>query len=265
MKNIFTRKNNKAIIDNLLHDVRNGYNQLIENYNKPSSLREQFNQRYREAIKSRMQLEKFLKTEKEVVETLIGQAKAKVEAELSGNKDDKKEREKNFADKVLEGFEDKIKKYPSIFIHPNASKEIKKLFGAIAVFEKDHWQNIEGILRRIEGQKHYNLLLQLDSNLRRMVSNARDSIPSALITYNNYLSQTPQKLHLVDEEEKRCLVDVAVMLKKMQREIIKTLDQALNMEKDERIKLKEALSYVEGLLEDFRIEDLGRLGLSVRS
>ena len=57
-----------------LDEIRGLYDRLISEYSRPPVLKEGFNERYYDAIRMRMELGSFFKTEKGVVLSLIEQA-----------------------------------------------------------------------------------------------------------------------------------------------------------------------------------------------
>jgi len=267
----FNRDKNK--VDNLLKEIRGDYENLIMNFHRPESLRTQFELRYHDAVEYRINLLDFLSAEKAAVKTLHERAEGS-EAEKTAKNTRKKsvplrspqvrdvevEGERiSYADRLLKEFAERIEKYPEIIIHPDAALEMKKLFGALSCIEKDYWGTIDRILRSQNGSKRFRDSIDLEPEINRMCSAGLDGLPNALGTYYRLLERLPREYNEVEREEKRCLVDAAGLLKRMQMEIIRAFDGGTSLDEDEKNRLGDAKAYIEGMLNDFRLKDLARL------
>ena len=60
-------------------------------------------------------------------------------------------------------------------------------------------------------------------------------VPNALGTYRQLLERMPRDYKAVEREEKRCLVNAASLLKKIQMEIITALDTGTSIEQEELV------------------------------
>ena len=263
----------KKKIDILLKEIRSGYENLVNSYSRPRSLGKQFELRFHDAIEYRLDLVSFLEAEKEAVKSLIDQAvnlkaaekdkkpasskrpSGKPAAARVNNSDERI----SFADRLIQEFADRIQKYPEIIIHPDAALEMKKLFGALSCLEKDYWATVDRIIRNMTGSKRFRNSIDLEPDINRMCIAGTDGLPSALSTYYRLLERLPREYKDVEHEEKRCLVNAAGLLKKLQMEVIKALDNGNMLEEEERIKLTEAKIYIDTMIDDFRLKDLARL------
>ena len=276
---MFGKNKEKNKVDILLKEIRTDYETLVMHFSKSGSLGKQFEMRYRDAVEYRMNLLRFLGAEREAVKSMLGQAEdqqnadiVKVKAEkspvaLQGKSgknatatiDNDKERV-SYADRLIKEFAERIEKYPEIIIHPDAAFEMKKLFGALLCLEKDYWGFIDRVLRHTSGSKRFRESIDLEPEINRMCTVGTDGLPSALGTYYRLLERMPRNYRDVEQEEKRCLVNAAGLLKRMQMEIIRTMDISGGvLEAEDKHRLTEAKVYIDGMIDDFRLKDLAKL------
>ncbi len=275
-KVMFGINKSKNKIDELLKEVRAEYDDLITNFGRPRSLAREFDFRYHDAVEYRLDLMHFLQAEKEAAAELRKQSEALKAADKEkkakttrANKPPVREPvpvggEKggeriSFADKLIQEFTDRIQKYPEIIIHPDAAFEMKKLFGALSCIENDYWSIVDRIVRGQTGSKRFRDTIDLEPEIARMCTPGMNGVPNALGTYRQLLERMPRDYKAVEREEKRCLVNAASLLKKIQMEIITALDTGTSIEQEERDKMVEAKVYIDSMIEDFRLKDLGRL------
>lgn len=270
---MFGIKKEKNKIDILLKEIRADYEKLTVLYSRPQSLGKQFELRYHDAVEYRINLLSFLDAEKEAVLSLLSQAENMKEAEkirietvppkVSGKPAsatvDKSEERISFADRLIQEFADRIQKYPEIIIHPDAAFEMKKLFGAFSCFEKDYWGDVDRIVRNMAGSKRFRDTIDLEPEINRMCNVGPEGLPSALSNYHRLLERLPRDYHEVEREEKRCLVNAASLLKRLQMELIKAIDSGTHLREDEIEQLTNAKVYIDSMIDDFRLKDLGRL------
>lgn len=271
---MFGIKKDRNKVDAVLNEIREDYNLLASKYNHSNSLLKQFEYRYHDAIEYRMDLKRFLSAEQEAVKAMIDKAESKAspsgspvkekkaEAAVKAEQADEVEGKKkiSFADRMIEEFEERIKKYPEIIIHPDASFEIKKLFGALSCVEKDYWGMVDRALRNNAGSKRFSDTIDIEPEINRQCISGTNGIPPALGTYLTLLERVPRDSRAVEREEKRCLVNAAVLLKRLQMEIIRALDLASsNPDENSKESLTEAKVYIDGMIDDFRLKDLAQL------
>ena len=267
----------KNKIDLMLKEIRKDYERLSREYSRPESLRMQFELRYHDAVEYRLNLLTFLEAEKEAVDDLLRQAETPKEdkksrrpetapqqrtAAASASKTSVSGGEEriSFADKLIKEFAERIEKYPEIIIHPDAAFEMKKLFGALSCIEKDYWGVIDRVLRNYSGSRRFRDSIDLEPEINRLCSAGLDGLPSALGTYYRMLERVPRDYSEIEREEKRCLISAAGLLKKLQTEIIRALDAGAAASEEEMGWIREAGDYLEGMINDFRLKDLTRLG-----
>ncbi|MDC7125638.1 MAG: hypothetical protein PQJ46_08715 [Spirochaetales bacterium] len=254
--------------DELLQNIRDDYETLVSMYERSPNLGLQFESRYNDALKFRLNLSNFFEAEKDAVKALLKQsedlkkaeeAQKKVSESSKEDKPSKPEEKMSYADKILKEFEDRIRQYPGLRIHPDADLEMRKLFGALANMEQEHWGTVDGIIRKAYGSKRFNESIDLEPEVNRMCIAAHDGIPSGLDTYFRLLERKPRNYTDIENEQKRCLLNAASLLKKLQMEIIKALDNSQLLGTKERQKLEDSKKYIDGIMRDFRLTDLARL------
>lgn len=272
---MFGLNKEKKKIDGLLKDIRADYEILVNTFERPRSLSKQFELRYRDAVEYRLNLIQFLEAEIEAVKALLGQSETLKQEEeevkprtaaprLSGKARsatvDNDEERISFADRLIKEFAERIKKYPEIIIHPDAAFEMKKLFGALSCVEKDYWGTVDRIIRNTYGSKRFRDSIDIEPEINRMCTPGVDGLPQALGSYHRLLERMPRDYREIEREEQRCLVNAAVLLKRMQAEMIRALDVAAKLDDEEKTALSEAKVYIDGMIDDFRLKDLGRFG-----
>jgi hypothetical protein len=147
----------------LLKKLRDRYAEYSKKFNRVWFNLEAFDDRYKTALNSRMNLEGFILAE------IANFEKIK-------EKYDKKKREKSFTslvDEVMEEHSARIKKYPGIYFHPRADFEMIHFYGALSdfarhvlpalrlvVFESFHKNTLNGFEDRLtvlavhQGKRH---------------------------------------------------------------------------------------------------------------
>ncbi len=241
-----------------LDRIRDRYDLLITSYMAPISLKNDFEARYSYALQMRMSLELFLKGEVEMVEELIQQEEEALDrAEQQALEESRNGgvKRKSFADKVVEDMEKKIASYPTRRIHPGASNEIVKLYGALQQFERDFWGTVENFLLRIFPSERNGLLAQLDQELWNMTyarNRERDNrdIPLALERYVMMLETDDYHYDLMGETQ-NCIKRAAFWLHDVRSSIRKAKELGFS---EERIDLAE--EELTRIIEDFRIRDI---------
>ena len=274
---MFGRNKKENKIDTLLKEIRADYERLVVMHGRPKSIARQFDIRYRDAVEYRLNLLGFLETEREAVKSLLEQSENKEKADKDQTASaktapgktegspvstfvDNSEERISFADRLIQEFADRIEKYPEIIIHPDAAFEMKKLFGALSCIEKDYWSTVDRIIRNMTGSKRFRDSIDLEPEINRMCIPGTEGLPPALGTYCRLLERVPRSYREIEREEKRCLINAAGLLGRLQMEIIRALDTGINvLDEEEKMMLTEAKVYIDSMLDDFRLKDLARL------
>ena len=259
---MFSKKDklSREEIDRSLNMIRDKYDHLITAYMAPISLKNEFELRYSTALRMRMSMELFIKDEVEAVNELIKdeeKALDEAEREAEQNRLNGDRTGKSFADKIVEDLEKKIKDYPSRKLHPGASLEIVKLYGALQQFERDFWGAVETFLLRIFPSERNGMLAQLDHDLWNMTYSRdrnRDnrSTPLALERYVMMLETNDYHYDLLGECQ-NCIKQAAFWLHEVRSSIRKA--EELGFSED---RIKRAEEELTRIIEDFRIKDIKR-------
>lgn len=252
-------------VDAILEEIRRRYDELIVHYMKTPRLKDFFNDRYYLAVKTRADLSDFLDAELTAVKELDKrEAEARLQADMVQEKrlvdrENKKTEEKSFADRIIEEFADKIKQYPEVMIHPDASLEIRHLVGALGELEKGLWPHLDGMLRKYDS-RHYSIARQtLESALLTICVPHTSGFPPALQNYYGLMNRFPRDYRQIESEEKRFLVQTAHLLGSMQLEVVRLIDFP-GLDPGDREILAGLHDELGTVMDDFRLNDLARLG-----
>jgi len=210
MLNIFSRGLSTEEVAKILKKIRKQYNDYIVNYMMPTRLKEEFEKRYYFAAKYKENLSIFFKNEIEILNELI---KIEEEKNIQKKKDKdlierKRQRTKEggFADKVLRELEEKIKHYPEININPDSSVEVRKLFGALKVFEDAHWNSISRYIKVTSPMGR--MIDHLENDLWQLLGTERRNSP-ILDKYLLLLERPGENLKNISYAEQECIKQVA--------------------------------------------------------
>lgn len=242
-------------IEQAIKKIRRLYDDYIVTFLKPFRRKEEFEDRYLEARKQRIDLTRFVLAELEVVRLLKQQAEEKLihEEERRFKKRAVRRQPLDLADRVLEQQRKQIERYPDLPMDARASYEIRKLFGALDSFEREYWPPFETLLRRIYPSFYANPRVELEPRIYALCPGAGSS-PPILSRYEALLLRVPRSHNDVEWEEKRLVLEAAFFL----HHFLKVVD-GLPMEEcseTEREMVEKTREYVHILITDFRLKDL---------
>ena len=118
--------------------IRRKYDEYVEKYFKPSSVRRAFEASYLEALRARVDVSSFLLAEISAIQELI----AREEERIRLGPVRAAEKEPSFADKVLEENRARIGGYREVAFHPDAGEEVRRLVGALTDLATEAWQDL---------------------------------------------------------------------------------------------------------------------------
>ena len=236
--------------------IRSLYNDYIIRYSKPFSVKNGFEERYRDALRSRIDLDGFLFAEFSVIRQLI----QREEDRAAANADPPPQREDvtkkvSFADRIMEENRKRIEHYPELPLGHDASPEIKKLFGALAEFDKRYWGAVSELLRRPAFSVLYETRNHLEAEAEELCVPRRDPFPPVLSTYCRYLERFPRDWDALEREGQRCILRASFFLHR----IAGFLRNAANkefLEKEEKKRVETIFDSVHSIISDFRLHDL---------
>jgi len=242
-------------VEQAIRKIRSLYDDYIITFTKPFRLKNEFEDRYFEARKSRIDLTRFVLAELEVIRQLKKQEEEKilVAEEKRFKKRSKPKPTVSLADRVLEQQRQQIEKYPDLPMDDRASYEIKKLFGALDAFEKEYWPPFETLLRHIYPSYYANPRIELEPRIYALCPGAGNS-PPIISRYEALLIRIPRSINDVEWEEKRLVLEAAFLLHALVGVIDKLpMDDRTD---EERTIVEKTREYVHILITDFRLKDL---------
>jgi hypothetical protein len=189
--------------------IKSKYEKLIIEFKKSRVLIDNFEDRYRSALKNRMDLSVFLLAEIEAIEELYNKEKLKKEAALA-EKPAVNEEKQSLADKIFEENRQKIQKYSKIDLGTESDEELERLLGAIRDFLNNYFPAINMIYKErrhtAEGEKlneyYHKLLTQYDF---------KGEVPITR-QYSAALSRLPRDFKKIDFEHRFVMQETAFFL-----------------------------------------------------
>lgn len=255
MFNLFSRGLSKEEVAKTLKKIRKQYNDYIVNYMKSSRLKDDFERRYYFAAKYKENMANFFKNEIMILNDLI---KIEEEKTLQKQKDRelverRRERQKNggFADRVLKELEERIKLYPEIKISEEASMEVKKLYGALRVFEDRYWNSISRYIKTATPMGR--MIDHLENDLWQLVG-TQNKFPPVLDKYLFLLERPDQDLKAISYAEQDCTKQVAFFLNELL-----DLYRHSSLHVPPPNSAKDGYNYINQLVFNFRLADIKKI------
>lgn len=252
MFNLFNRGLSREEIAKTLKKIRKEYNNYIVTYMKPSRAKDEFENRYYFAAKYKESMPAFFKNEIMILNDLI-----QLERDKKAQKDRdlqmaQKRRERaihgGFADKVLKELEDRIKDYPSINITDNASPEIRKLFGALKLFEDRYWNSLSRYIRSSSSMGR--MIDHLENDLWLLIGSVKRNSP-VLDKYIFLLERPEQDLKAISFAEQACMKQVAFLL----NDILELYRKGMENSTPPK-SAADGYNYISQIVFNFRLADL---------
>lgn len=254
------RRPSQKDLEKRMDALRASYSAFIKKYQKGHVLIGSLDERYFEALRTRMDLVRFLTVEEAALKEMEeGEAAGLRRAQ--DQKDELKltERKKqNTAQRVWEEHQRRIEKYPSYGLHPEASSEVDKLLGALAAFEEGHWSALERTFRGLSHGRDMDTRVAMEMKWRDFCIPGTDGAPPRMAKYRTLLSRFPRDQKALEWEERQILYEAARFMGIMRNTLGEYLNdpKLLEVDKDKVYSGQEAL---EGILIDFRLADLIKL------
>ncbi|OQY38778.1 MAG: hypothetical protein B6229_05180 [Spirochaetaceae bacterium 4572_7] len=210
MFRLFDKGLSKEDTARTLKKIRNQYNNYIITYLRSSLAKDEFESRYYFAAKYKENMAKFFKNEITILTDLLALEENKRlekehEKELMQNR---RNRQKNgdFADKILKDLEERIKLYPEVQITDKASTEVRKLYGALKVFEDRYWNHISRYIKTATPMGR--MIDHLENDLWQLVGSGTRN-PPVLDKYIFLLERPEIDLKAISYAEQECMKQVA--------------------------------------------------------
>ncbi|MFW5712348.1 MAG: hypothetical protein ACOCXF_05035 [bacterium] len=272
------KKLNSKEIDQLVAKIRSLYDDYMVKFIQGSREKTGFEQRYFDALKSRVNLQRFLLVELKIVQQLIAreellQGRQEAEAYLrekdlvgpngrGGAKDvgaqaaeESEEPQGDFADRVIEQMQRKAEKYPPVGLESNEVWEVDHLFGGLQKFERELWPPVDRVYRKVYPSRYDGPRLMLETRLLELAEARMGGVPQVLHTLQLLMGRFPRNYREIEWEKKHTILKASFFLHTIRGELEKLRQEAYLSEEDRRAVFN-ANEFVNALIEDFRLKDL---------
>ncbi|HEB32562.1 MAG TPA: hypothetical protein ENI15_17090 [Spirochaetes bacterium] len=172
-------------IDEAIQKLKNQYREYSEEHGTKIFNLQSFEERYRNALANKIDLNTFLLAEIEVFKEL----KKKITKPDAEEKKNTAPTYSELADKIIEDNMDKIKGYRFIDFHPDAEEETKHFLGAITEFYYEVWGKINELIRTLGLKGTDDVRLKLENDFTFFAIPARGSYSMAVEDYVLALSR----------------------------------------------------------------------------
>lgn len=148
MSNLTTAECNAA-----LKKIRAKYDQIIKDFKKSPLLRENFEDRYINAVRNRQNISAFILGEIEAVEQLSKREAEKAAQQQAARKESAKSNssspidQKSIAQQIFEENILRIQKYPAVDMGEDAAEDISRLMGAVRILMNDYYPALNVVFR----------------------------------------------------------------------------------------------------------------------
>ncbi|MFP4384439.1 MAG: hypothetical protein ACLFSE_10365 [Spirochaetia bacterium] len=240
--------------DKILEKIRKQYDDLCGRLQAHESLRNNFEDRYIQALRSRTNLTAFLSAEISVLQDL--QKKYTEKLDSSGRENESKPRKpkKSFADRVLEELTARIKVYPPVSLHEEAAEEIEHFYGALERFERVYWAPVDTVFRKIYPREVAYTRTDLNNSLLNLVSRVNGHLPLSAERYVVLLNAEAEDADLA-LEVKKILTEGAYFFHRLLW-VLKMLQKREDLPPHGFKTVSAAASEVIKIMKDFRLNDL---------
>ena len=234
--------------------IRRKYDEYVEKYFKPSSVRRAFEARYLEALRARVDVSSFLLAEISAIQELI----AREEERIRLGPVRAAEKEPSFADKVLEENRARISGYREVAFHPDAGEEVRRLVGALTDLATEAWQDLARALSNTMYAMTSSEMLALDSRLRSLASPAGVEAPQILNRLVAELKKFPRIYAAIEREDKEYILEAAFFLHDLSTALKRVVEVHTEIGAARRKIVEDSIKRVWRIIGDFRLKDLKR-------
>ena len=245
---------NKAEIKETFDELQSRYEVLIFDNALNPALLESLEDRLRHAKNTGRDPERFLDEELKAFKDL--EAKTLEKERVASMRDEARRRRlagESFADKVLDEYRQRIEHYPVLGIHPDADSEINRLYGAMDLLDKRHWNTLESYLRRAFPRAGQIDRMSIEQRFWRFVATRKGRLPEELERYRRTLAAPSATKKEKIKEAQESMKSVAFYL----HDLLDVLEQAIQQIPPDS-KVEKAQSFIMEMISDFRIKNLKR-------
>lgn len=275
------RKLTNQEIYHTLDKIREKYRELIDEFKKPKSLLDAFEERYISTLKSRMDLSVFLMAEIEAYEQLYNKEVEKRKNDERKKNEQKKKTEvsKSFADKIYEENKKKILKYPLLELYDGADDEVERLLGGVRKLITEFWPAITYIYKddmktsgkRRFGDYYHKLITMYDY---------KDEVPFAK-HYIESLKRIPRDNRKVEHEHQYLMKETAFILNDLLENFKEVLENDFLPSPESKLNISDTIgtgwhlkhfkdltvresfekvkNFIQSIIDDFRFKDIKRI------
>ena len=243
-------------ISRAVEKIRRRYDEYIYKYFKPRSIKNAFEDRYIEAIKTSTDISSFLMAEISAVEELLRREEERISSGQpeEGAKESVSER----VERIVEENLARTRKYPDVPFHPVASEELRRLLGAMCKLEETHWEVLTTCLRDTAYYRSSLTMLNFEGKLRHLAGRGSDGVPSGLSRYLYHANRFPRNYLAIDREEKEYILESAFLLHDLSEILERVESNYPHLDESSRGGLKEIQAYIQGIIRDFRLKEFKR-------
>jgi len=265
----------KKEIDEKLKQIRKKYDEYMVSFIKSGRARQAFERRYHEALQSRIELDRFVDVELKVIQEMFVKEKRRQQKETvlqnnrnggtngqgrghgngGGNGEDPEEGGGDFADRYIDKLKQQAEKYPVAGLESGEVWEVDHLFGALQKFERDFWPPVDRVYRKVYPSRYDGPRITLENKLLELAEARMGGVPQVLHTLQMLLGRFPRNYREIEWEIKQTILKGSFFLHEARGELENLLKESY-LADNERIAVKKALEYIEGLIKDFRLKDL---------
>ncbi len=233
-------------VDEVVKKLKSLYATYAEKYGSKMFNLKGFEDRYRNALVKKLNLNAFLHAEITVFEEL----KKRLKPTSTNN------REKSYseiADQIIEENLERIRKYRMVDFHPDAEEETKYLFRAVTDFYYDVWGKVGSLLRPFGFS---DIIAKLENDFSYYVIPTRGSYSRAVEDYLYVLSRKSPK------DNERASVNFIKYGGILLNNCLKLINDGLNAPgraddfQEVLLELEKCKENLEKIIDDFRLNDI---------
>jgi len=237
----------KQETDLAINKIKETYIKKAKKYDDSIFSVERFNKRYIDSLKMGLPMTNFISSEMMVLQELQKRAEEKYPARKK-----QKIQSLSNADKLIQQFEQQIKKYPLVDFADRADEESCRLVGMLQTLYKEWGSAIPSKKSLPPGTKGYELLQKIDDRLFAILIPQKNGLPRMV----NDFSMTISRLISGKKEQTKAKRDFFKEAGFFLNDLSDLLHEIITNNTTSNLELaKQAEFYTNGALNDFRIKE----------
>lgn len=243
--------------DEALEEIRGLYNQYLIEFGKTPKVRDAFEDRYLEALRSRKNLKVFYEVEKAFIQERIQAAGEEKQNQWNERVEEIKHgNEESYGDKMIRQLEERMQKYPRVEVHPHAMEDIEYLLGAIQLLFDTHWLALAKVIRSRSDYVLKQSYRDLDEKMYRLTASNKD-VPDLIRDYQLLLARGATSREL-NKGVRSFFLEAGRFLHELEDLIGELLDKAEDRESQENETVLSIRDFTAEVIKSFRLKDIGR-------